>query len=167
MKAVRAALLLSSFAVAAQSTFAAESEDTTLKVGDSAPPLQVSKWIQGDPVKKFDPGKAYIVEFWATWCGPCRVSIPHLNEIHDKYKDKGLIVIGQDCWERNQDDAAKFVKKMGDQMTYRVALDVDECGRPERHPRCVFSRHERPRRLDRTSNVAEGKRNRASVGWLI
>lgn len=122
MKAVRAAFLVS-FAIAAQNAFGAASEDTTLKVGDPAPPLQVSKWIQGDPVKKFDPGKAYIVEFWATWCGPCRVSIPHLNEIHNKYKDKGLIVIGQDCWERNQDDAAKFVKKMGDQMTYRVALD--------------------------------------------
>src|SRR5262245_45128662 len=73
----------------------------TLKVGDPAPKLQVAKWVQGDPVTKFDPDKAYIVEFWATWCGPCRVSIPHLNELHEKFKDKKLVVIGQDCWERN------------------------------------------------------------------
>src|SRR6185503_14458294 len=122
MKTVKAALLLSLLSPLAVCQ-SAEPTDSTLKVGDAAPKLQVSKWVQGDPVKSFQSGKAYIVEFWATWCGPCRVSIPHLNEIHTKYKDKGLIVIGQDCWERNPDDVPKFVKKMGDQMTYRVALD--------------------------------------------
>ncbi len=95
----------------------------TLKVGDPAPKLQTGKWIQGEPVTGFDKDKAYIVEFWATWCGPCRVSIPHLNEIYQKYKDKGLVVIGQDCWERDEDQVEPFVKKMGEKMTYRVALD--------------------------------------------
>ncbi|MGA2660668.1 MAG: TlpA disulfide reductase family protein, partial [Verrucomicrobiota bacterium] len=95
----------------------------TLKVGDPAPKLQVAKWVQGEPVKEFERDKAYIVEFWATWCGPCRVSIPHLNEIHAKFKDKGLVVIGQDCWERDESLVAPFIEKMGDKMTYRVALD--------------------------------------------
>src|SRR5213592_1282893 len=97
--------------------------ETTLKVGDPAPKLQTGKWVQGDPVKEFQKGKAYLVEFWATWCGPCRASIPHLNEVHNKYKDKGLIVIGQNCWEQDEAQVAPFVKKMGDKMTYRVALD--------------------------------------------
>jgi len=100
--------------------------EPTLKVGDPAPKLQTGKWIQGEPVKDFKKGNAYIVEFWATWCGPCRVSIPHLNEIHTKYKDKGLVVIGQDCFERDDSLVAPFVKKMGDKMTYRVALDDKE-----------------------------------------
>lgn len=101
---------------------AAESE-STLKVGDPAPKLQTGKWVQGEPVTGLEKGKAYIVEFWATWCGPCRESIPHLNETYKKYKDKGLVVIGQDCWEQNDALVAPFVKKMGDKMTYRVALD--------------------------------------------
>jgi len=94
----------------------------SLKVGDPAPPLQTGKWVQGEPVK-IEKGKAYIVEFWATWCGPCRVSIPHLNEIYEKYKAKDLIVIGQDCWENDESLVEPFVKKMGEKMSYRVALD--------------------------------------------
>jgi len=95
----------------------------TLKVGDPAPKLQTGTWVQGEPVKDFEKGKVYIVEFWATWCGPCRASIPHLNEVYTKFKDKGLIVIGQNCWERDESLVAPFVTKMGDKMTYRVALD--------------------------------------------
>jgi thiol-disulfide isomerase/thioredoxin len=102
---------------------AREPKESTLKVGDAAPKLQVAKWVQGEPVKAFERDKAYIVEFWATWCGPCRVSIPHLNEIHTKFKDKGLVVIGQDVWEQNVAAVEPFIKKMGDKMTYRVALD--------------------------------------------
>jgi len=97
--------------------------EPALKVGDPAPKLQNGKYIQGAPVKSFEPGKAYIVEFWATWCVPCRQSIPHLNKIYTKYKDKGLVVIGQDCGERDESLVEPFVKKMGDDMTYRVALD--------------------------------------------
>jgi thiol-disulfide isomerase/thioredoxin len=95
----------------------------TLKIGDPAPKLQVGKWVQGEPVKAFEPGKVYVVEFWATWCGPCKASIPHLNALYSKYKDKGVIVIGQDCWEEDEAEVVPFVKKMGTNMTYRVALD--------------------------------------------
>jgi thiol-disulfide isomerase/thioredoxin len=98
-------------------------DQPTLKVGDPAPKLQNGKWVQGDPITGFDRDKAYIVEFWATWCGPCRASIPHLNDYYLKFKDKGLVVIGQDCFEQDDGRVAPFVKKMGEKMTYRVALD--------------------------------------------
>jgi thiol-disulfide isomerase/thioredoxin len=102
---------------------AARTAEARLTVGEPAPKLQVAKWVQGDPVKAFDTNHVYIVEFWATWCGPCRTSIPHLNELHEKFKDKGLIAIGQDMGEDDNRGVAAFVKKMGKQMTYRVALD--------------------------------------------
>jgi len=104
----------------------ARADDVTLKVGDPAPKLQVAKWAQGEPVKEFQNGTTYMVEFWATWCGPCRESIPHLNEIQNRYKDKGLVVIGQDSFERDESLVAPFIKKMGDKMTYRVAMDDKE-----------------------------------------
>lgn len=104
----------------------AQAATPTLTVGDPAPQLQTGKWIQGDPVTEFESGKAYIVEFWATWCGPCRTTIPHLNQIANQFKDKGLVVIGQNVWEQDEDEVEPFVKKMGDKMTYRVALDDKE-----------------------------------------
>jgi thiol-disulfide isomerase/thioredoxin len=99
-----------------------EEPKITLRVGDPAPALTPGKWIKGEPVKAFEKGKIYIVEFWATWCPPCRASIPHLTELQAKYKDKGVIVIGQNVSDR-QEKVPEFVEKMGDKMNYRVALD--------------------------------------------
>ena len=93
-----------------------------LKVGDPAPKLAVGSWVQGEPVAEFEGDKVYIVEFWATWCGPCVAAIPHLNGVHRKFKDRGLVVIGQNLGE----DAATikaFVGRMGSKMTYRVTKD--------------------------------------------
>ncbi len=102
---------------------AADPSDGSLGVGDPAPALQAGEWIQGEPVTEFAPDKPYLIEFWATWCGPCVESIPHLNEIAAAYDDKGLVVIGQNISEPDESRVKPFVEKMGDKMTYRVALD--------------------------------------------
>ena len=93
-----------------------------LKVGDAAPKLEVKEFIKGEPVKQFEKGKVYVVECWATWCGPCRECIPHLTELQKKYKD--VIFIGVAVLEGDQKVVAPFVKKMGDKLGYRVALDA-------------------------------------------
>jgi thiol-disulfide isomerase/thioredoxin len=94
---------------------------TMLKPGDAAPALDVGTWVQGEPVKSFEKGKFYVVEFWATWCPPCRASIPHLTELSKEQKD--VTFIGVDVREEETEKVAPFVKEMGEKMTYRVALD--------------------------------------------
>ncbi|MGJ8657930.1 MAG: redoxin family protein [Akkermansiaceae bacterium] len=79
-------------------------------------------WIQGEGPKAFEPDKVYIFECWATWCGPCIAMIPHVNELHKKYYDKGLRVYGLSVWENEKDKVIQFVKKKGDKMSYPVAF---------------------------------------------
>jgi thiol-disulfide isomerase/thioredoxin len=100
-----------------------EAKGPTLKPGDPAPPLAVDKWVKGEAVKELEKGKVYVIECWATWCGPCVRAIPHVTELQKKYQDKGLVVIGMNIWENDIADVEPFVKKMGDKMDYRVATD--------------------------------------------
>src|SRR5438105_7662375 len=89
----------------------------TLKVGDKAPGLSVEKWVKGDEVKGFEANKVYVVEFWATWCGPCKESIPHLTKLQKDFKDKSVTVIGVAASENGSDKLGglkKFVKDKGD-----------------------------------------------------
>lgn len=107
--------------------FASGALAATLGIGDPAPELKVSKWVKGDAVEALDPAKTYVVEFWATWCPPCRYSIPHLTELAKKYPN--VTFIGMDVWERDADPEAKveqFVKEMGDKMEYPVAMDTKD-----------------------------------------
>ena len=96
-----------------------------LMVGDAAPAIQVSEWVQGTPVPKLASDQTYVVEFWATWCGPCKVAIPHLNELSKKYAGK-VQFVGVSVWERFEQTGyvvPAFVQGMGDKMTYTVASD--------------------------------------------
>ena len=94
--------------------------------GDPAPALKAHSWIQGEPVQALEKGKAYLLDFWATWCGPCVASIPHIEHLHQKYKDQGLVVIGQNVWEDDTGKIRAFVEKVANKMTYRIALDSQE-----------------------------------------
>lgn len=97
----------------------------SLAVGDAAPPLNMSRWVKGEAVAELDPAGTYVVEFWATWCPPCRASIPHLTELAHQYTNATFI--GVNVWERGEKPADKvlpFVENMGDQMDYRVAMDT-------------------------------------------
>ncbi len=124
MNARTALIALTVALVASTSILAA-----TRKVGDKAPPLQIKEWVRGDKVDvTSDKGDmVYVVEFWATWCGPCIQSIPHLTHLQKEYKDK-LVVIGVTTKDQRQDlkDVQRFVKRMGERMAYTVAFDDGE-----------------------------------------
>ncbi len=94
----------------------------TLKVGDAAPKLYVSKWVKGDPVDEFKAGHVYVIDFWATWCGPCKRSMPHVTDLQKKYAEK-VTIIGLNIWETNLEAVEPFVIEMGDQLAYSIAID--------------------------------------------
>jgi len=95
-----------------------------LGVGDPAPALQQGAYLKGEPVKEFEPGKVYVLEFWATWCGHCVKAFPHISKLQAQYGDEKVVFIGQNIWERRtEDDLKAFVKQMGEDMSFRVVLD--------------------------------------------
>ncbi len=67
-------------------------EGETLTLGNDAPELQIAEWLKGEKVAGFAAGKVYVVEFWATWCPPCRASMPHLSELQAEYGEKVTII---------------------------------------------------------------------------
>lgn len=95
-------------------------EKTKIKLGDPAPVITGLTWIKGGPVD-IKRGSVYVVEFWATWCPPCRYSIPHLTEVQKKYTDKGVTIIG--ISNESVDTVSPFVNTMADKMDYTVAVD--------------------------------------------
>jgi thiol-disulfide isomerase/thioredoxin len=86
--------------------------------GQRPPQIVVDHWVSATPDVA---GKWVLVDFWATWCGPCRASIPHLNTLQDKFKDK-LVVIGLSS------ETEEEVKKM-EQPVIRYSVGVDPRGR--------------------------------------
>jgi thiol-disulfide isomerase/thioredoxin len=97
---------------------------TDLQVADRAPELAISEWLKGEPVTGFEKGRVYVVEFWATWCGPCVASMPHISELQKKYADKGVRIIGVQIWEEPA-MARPFVEtgKGADRTDYTIAVE--------------------------------------------
>lgn len=127
-------LLLSTLLALAPQTAQSE-RPFALMLGDPAPAIQVAEWVQGKPVAKFEPGSLYVVEFWATWCGPCKVAIPHLNELSKKYAGKVQFIgvsVSENIDEKEPYWVPRFVQEMGDKMTYTVASDRVKADDPPR-----------------------------------
>lgn len=84
-------------------------------LGKAPPKMVVQKWLTPQPSLT---DKFVLIDFWATWCGPCRQSIPHLNELQAKFKDQ-LVVIGL------SDESEADVRKMkSPKMDYSVGIDT-------------------------------------------
>src|ERR1700690_415638 len=83
--------------------------------------------LDGKSVRLSDlRGKAVLLNFWATWCGPCKIETPWFVELQNQYGREGLQVIGVAMDDSSKDDIAKFAKEMG--MNYPVLLGKEAVG---------------------------------------
>lgn len=112
----------------AQAPQAKAAPAVTLKVGDPAPAFKHGPWLKGAPVEALAKGRIYVLEFWATWCGPCIAAIPHVTELAKKHEGK-VTFIGVNVLENGKNPAdidrkvAAFVKEKGAAMGYLVCRD--------------------------------------------
>ncbi len=114
---------------AAPQAAAPQAQVKKLGIGDAAPALQFDEWIKGDKIDGIAKGKVHVIEFWATWCGPCIAVMPHLSELQKKHPE--VVVVSVAASERGKDEAAKiakvkeFVAGKGDTMSYRIVYAGD------------------------------------------
>lgn len=93
-----------------------------VKVGERAPDFQLQN-LEGETISLSDfRGKPVLINFWATWCPPCRVEMPYLQQIYDEWSEKGLVLLAIDL--------AESPAKIGDflrtnNLSLPVLLDTD------------------------------------------
>ena len=89
----------------------APEQESTLKAGSTAPDFEL-KTLDGKPVKLSDyRGKAVLLNFWATWCGPCKVETPWLVDFYKQYQPQGLEIVGV-AMDSGPKEIPDFVKEM-------------------------------------------------------
>ncbi len=106
----------------------------TLTIGDAAPGFDVAHWLKGEAVKEIKPGEICVLEFWATWCAPCRASVPHLTELQEQYRDYKVTFAAVS--DEDLQTVVKFLSKASSsgqswyhRMGYTVATDPDRSAR--------------------------------------
>lgn len=107
----------------------------TVWASETVPALSLPK-ADGSVVPLFNPAaKLTYVDFWASWCGPCRQSFPWMNKLHQRFKDKGLNVVAVNL-DAKRADADRFLAEMPTQFTVlfdpvgRSARDFQVKGMP-------------------------------------
>lgn len=118
--------MLAIHTIPAVSVAHADESNKSVAVGQPAPELDLAKLLQA-PQEEFDglsslKDNVVILEFWATWCGPCVKSIPHMNELAEKLADKPVRFIS--ITAEDETDIAKFLKKKS--MRSWIGLDLEK-----------------------------------------
>lgn len=97
------------------------------KIGTRAAPVDQLEYAQGTPVDVARPGSVKVIEFWATWCGPCEKAIPKLNalvkKLHGEHGEDKVQFVG--ITNEGKDKVEPFLEKMKGQMDYNVAMDTN------------------------------------------
>jgi len=83
------------------------------KSGDAAPEFKLADFAGKEWTLASLKGKVVLLDFWATWCGPCKKAMPSIQKIHEDYQSKGVVVLGVNTWERVSDGAKKYMESKG------------------------------------------------------
>jgi len=121
------AAIISQAQAATQAAPAAPAAPTTLalSIGSKAPIPEISDFVRGEKPSFFEPGKVYVIEFWATWCPPCRQSMPHLTKLAEDMKSKGVVIVGVS--DEKVETVRTFLEKdeWKQKARYTLATDPD------------------------------------------
>jgi peroxiredoxin len=91
--------------------------------GQPAPAFSLPN-LDGKQVSLNDfANKVVVVDFWATWCGPCRQEIPHLNKLYENYRGKGFEIVGISMDTDGTESVKKFAKEF--RMEYTIVMGND------------------------------------------
>ena len=93
------------------------------RAGESAPiaPGFTIRTLDGHSVRLSDyKGKVVVLDFWATWCAPCRASLPHLNEVQGRFSKQGLVVLGISVDDAEPQTVRQFADRLG--LKFRMAM---------------------------------------------
>jgi peroxiredoxin len=83
--------------------------------------------LDGKTVRLSDlRGKAVLLNFWATWCGPCKIEMPWFVELQNEYASQGLQIVGVAMDDASKEDIAKFTKEMG--VNYPILIGKESVG---------------------------------------
>lgn len=100
-------------------------KDIGIKKGQRAPDFTLAD-LQGNPIKLSDyKGKRVLLNFWASWCPPCQVEMPHMQKFFEDYRHQDVVILGVNMTaiENHQDDVQSFVNE--GQFTFPILLDTE------------------------------------------
>jgi peroxiredoxin len=107
-----------------------------LEAGQMAPDF-VTQDLEGNDVRLADfKGQVVVLDFWATWCGPCMKAMPHLEQVHRETKDQGVVVLAS-CTSDSRQAFERWVRDNRERYTFLTAHDAAERG-PERASRTLY-----------------------------
>ncbi len=115
-------LLCCAFLALSLGARAGRADEPTLIVGSDVPAISVSGWWQDRIMHSPQKGKVYVIDFWASWCGPCRESMPHLFAMKRKYGSEGVEFAGISI-DEDADAATNYLQQLGKALPIYFAID--------------------------------------------
>ena len=99
-------------------------EQLKVKAGDAAPDFKLTDLAGSEVTLASLKGKVVLLDFWATWCGPCKAAMPTIQKLHDQYAAKGVVILGVNTWEQKADAAKDYMASK--KFTYGCLLKGDD-----------------------------------------